>query len=98
MGLNFIRRFIGLPFESQFLKHLEHGLRLGGEKALVLGADFYCDEDFPSLSHLAPFFDENYGNAGSYPRLLHLIEKAFGKEIAARLAYQNASAFLRCGF
>ena len=40
IGINFVRHFIGDRPED-FLEHIHHGIALGAENSLSLGADFY---------------------------------------------------------
>lgn len=95
IGLNFIRGFIGAPFEEKFLEHISYGISLGATEQLCFGSDFFCDSDTPNtLNSLRPFFDEIYSDATTYPQLLGLIEKKKGADFAADIAYKNMERFL----
>lgn len=71
IGFNFFSVFLGSA--QNLLKHLEHGLKLGGEHALCFGADFFCDKDFPGVEQKYQtntlFFDE-LSDASKYPAIL----------------------------
>lgn len=70
IGLNFVRHFVGDKIEDLAL-HIEHGIKLGAEKALCLGADFFPEQD--SDSPLRPFFFEGFRDSSCYPKVLSLI-------------------------
>ncbi len=93
IGLNGIRHFTGKE-SRDILHHIEHILTLGGENAIVLGADFFGGLNLPSLSHLYPYFFDEFQNARMYPQRIQRIEKAFGKELTEKIAYKNAQHFL----
>ncbi len=85
-GLNFCREFLrddgADPTRDDVLRHVDHFLNLGGERALALGSD-YDGCDVPSW--LAPA--ENVGN-------LHMLfSKEFGEDIAHAICFGNAAAF-----
>jgi membrane dipeptidase len=97
VGINFVRRFVG-DTEEDFLRHIQYGLDLGGERALCLGADFYGGFDLPSgvlPEKQGPRFHENYGDASCFPRFLQLLEQAISREQIARIAYKNVQAFAK---
>lgn len=96
IGLNFVRRFVGDTFED-FIAHIAHALKLGGEDVLSLGADFYGGFDIPPdvLSELTfPTFQEKFSNSSTYPQFLRGVEEAFGKEVMTKIAFENAQNFL----
>ncbi len=94
IGLNFVNRFIGND-PSDFLKQIEHGIALGGEKSLCLGADFFPEVDMPaSLAHMLPCFFKGYSGSDCYPRLIDLLRTRFPEETVKRIAHQNLEAFL----
>ncbi len=86
VGLNFCREFLredgADPTRDDVLRHVDHLLNQGGERALALGSD-YDGCDVPSW--LAPA--ENVGN-------LHtLFVKEFGSDVADGVCFKNAAAF-----
>lgn len=89
IGINFVRHFVGNEPED-FVRHIEHGLSLGGEDALVLGADFFGGISIPAIEHLKPFYQNRYSNSGCYPAFYQLLETAFGLEQADKIFYKNS--------
>jgi microsomal dipeptidase-like Zn-dependent dipeptidase len=89
IGLNFYRHFLGTS-ESDFVKHMEYWLELGAEKNICFGADFFYEGDTGSQAG-SPYFN-HYQDAGSYPRLLELLQQKLGlsETILNALAFQNA--------
>lgn len=94
VGINFIRAFIGDKPED-FVRHFQHGLSLGGEEALCLGADFFGGIPLPEIDHLKPFFQKNYENSSCYPAFLELLSPSFTPEQIQKIAHENALSFLR---
>lgn len=96
MGLNFVRYFVGKT-PGELIKHIEHAIKLGGEDALALGADFFDGFEVPS--HLkskygAPYFFEELGDASRYPYFIEMIKPHFSEELIKKIAYQNALGFI----
>jgi membrane dipeptidase len=98
VGLNFIRDFVGADTPSNLIRQVEHGLKIGGENQLCLGADFFYDQDL-SPAHRKPpeklFFSE-FGHAGTYPAVLKMWREALGleKSVLEKIAHKNFYAFL----
>ncbi len=93
IGMNCIRRFIGQQ-QSDFLKHLEHGIILGGENALGFGADFFSDIDtLAELAYLKPYFFSGFDYADCYPKLLDLFRQQFQEDFLRKLAHGNVENF-----
>lgn len=96
IGINFVRRFVGDRPED-FLEHIHHGIALGGENALALGADFYGGLTIPA--HLMPersfpIFQPTFSNSSCYPAFLSLLATALSPQQVAKIAYSNAAHFL----
>jgi membrane dipeptidase len=96
MGLNFVRYFIG-EAPVDLIHHIEHALKLGGEHALALGADFF--EGFEVPSHLKskygpPYFFEELGNASTYPYFFKMIQSNFPESLLKKIAYENALTYI----
>lgn len=95
MGINLFRHFVGDHFQENLIKIVGHAIELGGEKQLCFGADFFYDQDFnTALSYIYPFFDKDFADASCYPRILHLLETYFPKDVLEGIAYKNFQAFL----
>ena len=96
IGLNFVRRFVGNE-NTDFCAHIHHGLSLGGEEAIAIGADFYGGIEIPIdvLPELTfPTFQTAFANSSCYPAFCSLLEEAFSKELVEKIAYKNAYNFL----
>jgi len=97
------RGIIGLVFYSSFLKApeklskmVEHGLDLGGEKALALGADFFCLDDLTGLLHHGGGFFDEMADSSCYPQALDQLRKftPLPETQLEGIASQNAFAFI----
>lgn len=77
IGMNFIRDFMGTEGESSFLRQLEYALKLGAEKCLCLGADFFHTEAYRKLINTPDrqFFHEGFDSSACYPKWVDLIQK-----------------------
>jgi membrane dipeptidase len=99
IGLNLFGPFIGND-HKMILKHIEHAVKLGGEKSLCFGADFFPDQDFPYIQQKynikEGFFPELH-DASCYPYLLSLCQKELGLSDAQLqgIAYQNFHSYLK---
>ena len=102
IALEIIRRegLIGLVFYEKFVrdlptlyKMLEYGLKLGGEKTLAFGADFFCLEDLSAILDNPTTFPKELCNSSVYPAVLEHIRENLGlsEEILQALASGNAS-------
>lgn len=89
IGINFVRHFVGNDPED-FLKHIQHGLSLGGEEVLALGADFFGGLSLPAIEHLKPFYQESFSNSSSFPQFLALLRKELSENQIEKIAYCNA--------
>lgn len=99
IGMHWIRDHVGGNGATQFARHVEHMLRLGGERHLACGADFFYDGDLPPAyrsddpyAHFYPGFE----NAAHYPNLFVLLRRELGLAPAAceQIAWRNAARFL----
>lgn len=94
IGINFVRHFIGKT-PSDFLRHIEHALSLGGEDRICFGADFFAALTIPAeLDYLKPFFFSDFDNASCYPRLLELARPLFSEAQLEKIAYANFKEFM----
>lgn len=94
IGINFVRHFVGDAPED-FLKHVEHGLSLGEENALALGADFFGGIPTPAIEHLKPFYQSELGNSSSYPVLYEILSNNLQKGILEGIFFKNARRVLK---
>ncbi|QVL58001.1 MAG: membrane dipeptidase [Simkaniaceae bacterium] len=93
IGINFVRHFVGNHPED-FLSHIHHGLALGGEDTLALGADFFGGIPLPSIEHLRPFYQESFSNSSCYQEFLRLLEGTFSQSQIQKLATLNANRLI----
>lgn len=89
IGINFVRHFVG-EHPEDFVRHIEHGLSLGGEDSLALGADFFGGIFFPGMEKLEPLFQKDFPNSSCYPKLYAFFQKHFNREILDKVFYRNA--------
>lgn len=83
----FYSEFLNSP--KQINEQIEHGLKLGGEKALAFGSDFFGIADFPDLPADPGFFPE-LANSSCYPTLL----KNLSQDLLEAIASKNATDFI----
>lgn len=86
VGINFYKNFL-CEYEndfSDFLKHIEHFLLLGGERALALGSDFDGCDIHKSLKSV-----ENM------PKLYEFLENQLGKTLVDKIFYENCASFFK---
>lgn len=93
IGLNLIRAFVHPDDPDSLYRHIEHGLRLGGERALCFGADFFYWPGHADRSRI-PFYFPEHENAGRFPGILRGIEEKFGVAVSEAVAYGNALRFM----
>lgn len=97
IGLNFIRPFIGEASQDNFVKQLEHALRIGAHHGICLGADFFYAEDVSSsnIPRNNLYFPE-FENAECYPSLVELWKKKLSppESTLEQICYTNLTSFL----
>lgn len=99
IGLVFYKKFLDYRNPHSLLDHIDYGLKLGGEKALAFGSDFFCLEDFPNLETIKDergFFDQ-LSSSADFPNVMHWLKKELllnEKQLKA-LSSENALGFLR---
>ncbi len=79
VGLNFVGRFIGEKYTAIF-DHIAYAKKLGGEKQLCFGADFFYEDDLPVLREWS-FFD-SLGNSSCYPKVFNDLSPFFNNAMA----------------
>jgi membrane dipeptidase len=83
VGLNFYKGFLGgNESMEEILRHAEHFLSLGGEKALAIGSDFDGCELAGGIR-----------NIGDMDKLYEAMCGRFGNDIAGNIFYNNAYRF-----
>lgn len=101
IGLNFFAPFVHDTDSFAIVRHLEYGLKLGGENTLCFGADFFCDADSPTALtekyHVTEPYYPEFDNASVYPAMLQLFSQKLGlkEQDLLKIASQNASNFLK---
>lgn len=95
VGLNVITTFVGDRIEA-LLDHVAFGVENGFSKHMVFGCDFFADCIGRGLSSASkyPFFD-GFSDSSCYPKLIKLIQKRFGSEVAHDISSTNATSFIR---
>lgn len=86
IGLVSYRKFLSPATLEGFADQVEYGLKLGGEKSLALGNDFFCSEDFSTFNH--GFIIDH---AGQIPRLLESVHQ---RGIEPTPFFENAKRFI----
>jgi microsomal dipeptidase-like Zn-dependent dipeptidase len=95
MGMVFYKKFVHPNDPKALLKHIEHGLKLGGENTLCFGADFFSIEDpFHAPIQVAGFFDE-LSDSSKYPYLLDLMKDHFNEMQIKKIASENGFNFIK---
>ena len=93
IGLNFVRAFVNNEHPEALLEHLNHGLKIGGQKSVAYGADFFYTKSHPDKTRI-PFYHKEHENSDSYPAINAQIERNFGVDICNKASYKNAIDFL----
>ncbi len=98
VGLNFVRAFVG-PDPDAFCKHVEHVIKLGGERSLVFGADFFYEQDTPSNTYgksADGWFFPTFDSSACYGKLLELLRRrlSLSDDVIANIAYRNGVDFI----
>lgn len=96
IGINFIKKFVGEPFESKLIEQLQHGVALGGENHLCFGADFFCDLDFPQ-SDKKFLFEIPYDQSNCYPFVIERLQNYFSQDQIDKFTYKNFEQLQKVG-
>lgn len=92
IGINFLRAFMHPSDPGYLKKHIEHGLKLGGEDVICLGADYFSTATHPDPSR-RPFYFTEHEHAGKYQDVLNHLADSLGGETAEKIAYSNVVHF-----
>ena len=93
IGSNFLAGFVGAE-PARLIDHIEHGLSLGGERSLALGADFFGTIDLPTASAGTPRFFDELPNSSAYPWLFERLAGRIPAEVRAGIWSHNAASFI----
>ncbi|MFH1699695.1 MAG: membrane dipeptidase, partial [Candidatus Zixiibacteriota bacterium] len=93
IGMTFVRKMVGLDGPHLLREHILHGLELGGENSLCIGADFFYTKNFPDQSR-APFYYAEQENAGKIPEFFQLLSNDLSNAQLKLLSSGNAERFL----
>lgn len=95
IGITVVKRFVG-DTPERLVQHVEKLLKMGGERNIALGADFFYDASLPEKYRPpggASFFSD-YGDASCYPRILDMLRKILSEEQIANITHRNAARVL----
>lgn len=99
IGLNFIRSFIGPDSPNNMAKHLEHLIKLGGEKQVCFGADFFYIGDIPPEFRKPDeeYFFSDFGDASVYGKTLSMFKSQLGASdsLLKGISHENFFAYLK---
>lgn len=94
IGINFLRAFLNPENVNAIDDHINHGLALGGENNICLGADyFYCDSH-PDQTR-KPFFFPEHENASKYQNILNNLAQKLNENIALKIGSKNFINFMQ---
>jgi membrane dipeptidase len=93
IGINFLRAFVHPDDPNYLAQHIRHGLELGGEDVLALGADYFCTATHPDPSR-RPFFFSEHEHAGKYQTILDTLANELDTGILKKIARDNAMRFI----
>ena len=93
IGLNFLKDYTGDSYKALFA-HIEHAHKLGIEKHIALGADYFFVEDAKDSPRYPYYFPELF-DAACYPFLAKALhEHGFENEQIFALAFDNVRNFI----
>lgn len=93
IGVNFLRAFLNDNDPGALNDHIMHGLALGGEKAVCIGADYFYTGTHPDKSRI-PFYFKEHEHAGCYPSIIDGLPASVSEETRNDIAYRNVMNFL----
>jgi len=94
IGVNFLRAFLNDTDPEAIFDHIQHGIKLGGEKAICFGADYFYTAKHPDQSRI-PFFIKSLENAACYPALLKRLETMLPPQQIEDISHKNVLDFIR---
>ncbi len=93
IGMNLFRHFVGESVQH-LVDHVEHGLQLGGQRALCFGADFFGGIPMTTSDYKEPHFFSDAGSAAAYPHCLARLDTICTHEQVEQIAALNALDFM----
>lgn len=99
IGLNFVAEFIGKRGVQDYLRQINYALKIGAEKALCLGADFFHTADGVKALGLPSgyqFFHQGFDSSACYPSFVDLLEQKghVSSDVVQDITSQNVIRFL----
>ena len=91
IGLNMVRHFIGTKPEDLIL-HLQHAQKLGIDRHLCLGTDFFGELD--AEAHMKPYFFDGYSTSACFPKIYQILRTTFSDDYIEELMYTRLNHFL----
>ena len=88
IGMNLVKYFVNPENPDEIYRHIEYALKLGAEKNLCFGADFFDDKAHPDQSRYPYFFDE-LADSTAYHQMNNIIGTRFSKNIQKNISHQN---------
>jgi membrane dipeptidase len=94
IGVNFLRAFLHPDDPTYLNRHVMYGLKLGGEKAICFGADYFCTSTHIDKTR-EPFYFDQHSHAGKYPDILMSLKSDMNDDQIDAFAHKNVIRFLR---
>lgn len=100
IGLNFICDFIGTRGKRCFLEQIEYALKMGAEKVLCLGADFFHTPSAIKQFKMPvdyPFFYESLDSSACYPEWIDFVQTnlRLDQNAIANITRENVLRYLK---
>lgn len=98
IGLNFVRPFVGVDSPNNFVKQIEHAVKLGRPQGICFGADFFFTDDVSPTHRKSAeeLFFPSFDHSGSYSRVLDMWRRecSFSKEFLHDICFGNLAGYL----
>jgi microsomal dipeptidase-like Zn-dependent dipeptidase len=94
IGMNFLRAFLHTDKYDALYDHILHGISIGTENAICLGADYFFTGTHPDQARI-PFFVPELENAACYPAILEKISALSSEAFAEKISYKNVLEFYK---
>jgi membrane dipeptidase len=94
IGINFLKAYIHENKPDVLIDHFLYGLKIGGDKALSIGADFFYTKDFSDLSR-HPFYFKEHEDASTYPEIVRQLSADVSIEILNNITHLNVYNFFK---
>ncbi|GGG35654.1 dipeptidase [Bizionia arctica] len=93
IGVNFLRAFVNNEDSNALYQHINHGIKLGGSKAICFGADYFSTSTNPDQSRI-PFYFKEHEDASRYPSILQSISQQVSPDIIEDISSENVIRYL----